>query len=131
MRRRHDLVLYLIIGMFAMMTLLPFVFVINNSFRTNTEIFHSFFGAPDAFKEIAAVATPALRDSQDAVSVVNDEGETLALTPREAVSHHWLTATKGYRLGWEILRQFMLNTLFVCGVTAPRPINLLSGFCGE
>jgi ABC-type glycerol-3-phosphate transport system permease component len=118
MKRRNDIVLYAIIGTFSALTLLPFLFVINNSFRTNTEIFHSFFGTPDAFKEIAAVAGPALRDVQETLAVVSDEGETMQLTPREAAAYHWGTATKGYRLGWEILRRFMLNTLFVCGITA-------------
>src|SRR4051812_18264163 len=43
---RKDLWLHAILILIAAMTLLPFAFVLNNSFRTNTELNHSFFGFP-------------------------------------------------------------------------------------
>ena len=49
-----QLPLHLALAAFAVATLVPFVFVINNSFRTNSEQYHTFFGLPEAFKGIAA-----------------------------------------------------------------------------
>jgi ABC-type glycerol-3-phosphate transport system permease component len=107
MRGGREAVLYGVIGTFTVLTLVPFAFVVNNSFRSNTEMYHTFFGLPNALERIAEVAGPALRD--EAV-----DGKSA----RAIVAEHWRGATRGYRLGWQVLRQFMLNTLFVCGVTA-------------
>jgi ABC-type glycerol-3-phosphate transport system permease component len=70
------------------MTLLPFVFVINNSFRSNTEMNHSFFGIPAA-----------------ATALVTGRGPASDLF-------------QSYGYAWEVLRPYVLNTLYVCAVTA-------------
>lgn len=59
------------------LTLLPFVFVINNSLRTNSDMNHSFFGLPKFGKDLF----------------------------------------DGYAYAWEVLRPYMLNTVFVCLTT--------------
>ena len=81
------------------MTLLPFVFVINNSFRTNTEMNHSFFGLPEA-----------------AVQLVS--GKPSSGPPALQPSDPLKTLTQSYVYAWEVLRPYVLNTLFVCIVTA-------------
>ncbi len=43
---RKDIPIHAVLIVFAALTLLPFVFVVNNSLRTNTEMNHSFFGLP-------------------------------------------------------------------------------------
>lgn len=88
-RRRNDLILHAILIAILAMTLLPFVFVINNSFRTNSEMNHTFFGLPQA-------ASGLFRAPVD--------------------TFHQLT--NSYRNAWEVLRPYVLNTIFVCAVTA-------------
>ena len=60
------------------LTLLPFLFVLNNSLRSNSELNHSFFGLPK---------------------------RTLA------------ELFDGYAYAWDVLRPYMLNTIFVCLAT--------------
>jgi len=47
-RIRSDIPIHLALIAIAAMTLLPFVFVINNSMRRTSEQYHSFFGLPSA-----------------------------------------------------------------------------------
>ena len=46
--RRNDLAIHAILIAILALTLLPFVFLLNNSFRTNFELDHAFFGIPNA-----------------------------------------------------------------------------------
>jgi ABC-type glycerol-3-phosphate transport system permease component len=48
MKRRQHILIHLILLLIAAMTLVPFAFVVNNSFRTNSEQNHSFFGLPES-----------------------------------------------------------------------------------
>ena len=56
MKMLREYALHIVIIVLAAMTLLPFVFVLNNSFRTNSEMYHSFFGFPDALEEMGQAA---------------------------------------------------------------------------
>src|SRR5215208_5561801 len=47
-KKRSDLPIHCVLIAIAALTLLPFVFVLNNSFRRTHEQYHSFFGLPDA-----------------------------------------------------------------------------------
>ena len=47
-RRRSDIPIHLALIVIAALTLLPFLFVVNNSLRRTSEQYHSFFGAPEA-----------------------------------------------------------------------------------
>ena len=113
-----QLPLHLALAAFAVATLVPFVFVINNSFRTNSEQYHTFFGLPEAFKGIAANIGPALNGSDKTVRVVNDEGIASEVTPREAVRFYGAQSTAGYRFAWTQIRPYMLNSFVVCLSTA-------------
>ena len=53
MKRRSDIPLHAILLVFVFLTMLPFLFVINNSLRTNTEMYHSFFGLPKSLENMA------------------------------------------------------------------------------
>lgn len=70
--RTTQLTLNVFILLFAAGTLLPFAFALNNSFRSNTEMYHSFFGLPAAFKKAAAFAVPAVTDAPGSITVVDD-----------------------------------------------------------
>ncbi|CAN5635975.1 carbohydrate ABC transporter permease [soil metagenome] len=47
-KRRNDLLIHAALILILLLTLVPFVFVINNSLRTNYELDHAFFGVPQA-----------------------------------------------------------------------------------
>jgi ABC-type glycerol-3-phosphate transport system permease component len=90
-QKLQDLAIHTILWVILGMTLLPFVFLINNSFRTNTEMNHSFFGLPQAAVDWATGKT----------------GEA-----------PWKKMFEPYGYAWEVLRPYVLNTLFVSAVTA-------------
>ncbi|HEO71849.1 MAG TPA: carbohydrate ABC transporter permease, partial [Candidatus Hydrogenedentes bacterium] len=48
----------------------------------------------------------------------SERGDAVKLPPRQAFKQAWLTATKGYRLGWTVLRRYLVNTLIVVASTA-------------
>lgn len=48
--RLNDLAIHAVLIAILGLTLLPFVFLINNSFRTNFELDHAFFGIPEALR---------------------------------------------------------------------------------
>ncbi|MDX9974582.1 MAG: carbohydrate ABC transporter permease [FCB group bacterium] len=117
MNRLTQVALHAAIIAFAAATLLPFAFVLNNSFRTNSEIFHSFFGLPRSLESAAQLALPALTDPTRPAPVENAEGVVHQGTAREALLAHLAIATRGYRYAWESIRPYMLNTFIVCGLT--------------
>src|SRR5688572_10662579 len=49
-KRRSDLPIHLVLVTILSLTLLPFVFVVNNSFRRTHEQYRSFFGLPEALR---------------------------------------------------------------------------------
>ncbi len=117
MNRLREIGLHVVIGVFAFLTMIPFVFVLNNSFRTNNEMYHEFFGLPNAFKDMLHAAGK-LDDEGAEVKALTEDGDIESQPPREAIKTLWLTATKGYRLGWEVLRGYLLNTFVVVACTA-------------
>lgn len=49
-KKRSDLLIHLVLVTILSLTLLPFVFVVNNSFRRTHEQYRSFFGLPEALR---------------------------------------------------------------------------------
>ncbi|MGV3614709.1 MAG: carbohydrate ABC transporter permease [Fimbriimonas sp.] len=47
-RRINDLIIHTVLCLILALTLVPFVFLLNNSLRTNYELDHAFFGVPEA-----------------------------------------------------------------------------------
>ncbi len=109
---------HVVLIVLMMLTLLPFVFVVNNSFRTNSELYHSFFGLPknlvDSVKGVHALWT-----KQDSVfRAETEEGDLVEVAPREALTLFWRTMTKGYRYAWKIISPYLVNSFVVCLSTA-------------
>jgi ABC-type glycerol-3-phosphate transport system permease component len=113
----------------ASLTLVPFVFVINNSFRTNAEMYRAFFGLPNSFKRVTNNTWLRITGREDEIrlrrEILDESGRRMGkLSPeeqvsyREAVSYDLGNAFRGYHLGWQALRRYMRNSFFVCGVTA-------------
>jgi ABC-type glycerol-3-phosphate transport system permease component len=103
---------------FALLTLLPFAFMMNNVFRTNTEFYHSFFSLPQAVRELSALGVDALRGRTGEVEIKDAEGETVLVSRGEAAAHWWDQATRGIRRAWVVVRPYMLNSFVVSLTTA-------------
>lgn len=111
-------ILHLILILFALMTLVPFGFALNNSFRTNTEMYHSFFGVPEAFVNILTAAGQIIQGSDELVKFTDTEGAQSMLPPREALRANLQMAGLNYQRSWTLIRPFMLNSFIVCIATA-------------
>lgn len=94
-RRRADLLLHAGLILILTLTLIPLVFVLNNSMRTNYEMDHAFFGVPHAASKAYALWQTG--------KPFGDEVSKLF---------------QSYRDAWEVLRGYSLNTLFVAVVVA-------------
>lgn len=128
-RKRKELMLHCILITLVFLTMLPFIFVINNSMRSSSELYHSFFGIPTAIKDIVRFTWYTVSGSDDRivlkVAPVDEHGEEILdgkleekhLTYGDAMSRSWNQLTKGYRYGWKYLRGYMLNTFLVCIAT--------------
>ncbi len=140
MRKRQDMMIHAVLLSFLFLTLLPLVFVVNNSMRSNAEQYRTFFGLPAAIKDAARftwlkasgredqieVRLRAAAPTADAAAVADEDLEepvetgTAASAWRltkvpygEAMDRLETSLTRGYRLAWKDLRGYMLNTLFV------------------
>ena len=113
MSRARVLAIHVVLIVVAVLTLLPFVFVVNNIFRTNSEFYHHFFSVPESFKGLADVAL-SYAGPDDALIEIEDEGGETASVPRsQAARHHLAQAARGPKMAWAVLRPYMLNSLFV------------------
>lgn len=101
------------------LTLLPFVFVINNSMRTNTELNHSFFGMPrTAARGLEITRERIAGKTEFDVAMSGDKGaEVKRLGFGDAIGTIFNQLSDGYRYAWEVLRPYTLNTILVCLAT--------------
>jgi len=117
--RGKTLVIHLVLCCFAIFTLLPFAFLVNNVFRSNTEFYHSFFSFPDAFGGLAEVCGRYVTFNNDKLPVEDAEsGETVMVSRREALNHYMDATARGPRMAWAVLRPYMLNSFVVSFLTA-------------
>jgi len=142
MKKRNDIIIHGVLILLVFLTMVPFVFVVNNSLRSNTEIYHAFFGLPNSVKNIVRFTWYELSDQPDRIQLriadkEEKEKEVRAsdiklkqLSYREAVGHVWEDMTKGYRYSWGVLRPYMINTIFVCIATmiGVLTIGSISGY---
>lgn len=124
--RRHDLLVHTVLMVFVFLTLTPFVFVLNNSMRSNSEIYHSFFGLPKAVLQAVAFSGRALAAHNTTIEVpyaaepINQEstdvqpGQVSYVAAMKALA---VRLTDGYVYAWSMLRPYMLNTFFVALIT--------------
>lgn len=103
---------------FAVLTLLPFVFMLNNVFRTNSEFYHSFFAPPRASRELLALGWDALRGRTGEVEIKDAEGTPRTVARGAAAAHWWDQSTRGIRRAWTVIRPYMLNSFIVSLSTA-------------
>ncbi len=97
----------------AVPTLLPFVFALNNSVRSNAEMYHGYFGMPQALREMAHCGWHALAGAEGTVRIVTDTKQTLTLSYAGACGWHARAITKNYVQAWTLLRPLVLNTVWV------------------
>ncbi|RLD12067.1 MAG: hypothetical protein DRI44_01965 [Chlamydiae bacterium] len=119
MKHTKNWYLHLSILAFASLTLLPFYFVINNSFRSNTEMYHSFFGFPKTLEQLIVCSYKTIKGEKGTI-VVNDEQEQISktLTYKDAVKFYFDSVTRNYKSAWKVLRPYFLNTFLVVIATA-------------
>ena len=122
MKKRTELLIHAVLLGSVILTMLPFLFVLNNSFRTNTEMYYSFFGLPNAFKQMVTLTidTAVGRDHPVISQALKEELEhnnSSAISYRKQMAILWARMIKGYRYCWSVFRPYMVNTLFVCVAT--------------
>ena len=126
-RKRSDILIHITLIVIAALTLLPFVFVINNSFRRTSETYHGFFGIPAAVTQSVKFTYYKLTGHEDRIAVrLADEESGLRakdvpltrVSYRTAMRRLGNELTKGYRYAWSIFRPYMLNSLIVSITTA-------------
>ncbi len=118
-RRRGQFLLHsALIGILAL-TLMPLLFVINNSLRTNSELNHSFFGLPKAALQGAAITGDKLKgESSFSISQSADKGAVVdQVGYGEAMGRIGKQLLEGYGYAWEVLQPYMFNTVLVCLAT--------------
>ena len=128
-RQRQQLLIHAILIALLALTLLPFFFVLNNSLRTNSELNHSYFGVPKAFTQAASFTWFKLTGQNQRIQLRAEPDETgketrlaVDIPPQtlpygQAMQQLWSQTTKGYSYAWDVLRPYMLNSIFVCVAT--------------
>ncbi len=118
MSRTGRCLVHVTLFFFAALTLVPFVFVINNSMRNSTEIYHSFFGMPEAFAGFFNAWVQEWRGDRRPIPLLLDDGEKRQAAPAEAMAVYRERAAAGYRGAWRQIRPYMVNSLVVSLATA-------------
>jgi len=138
MKRKNDIYLHLILIAFLAMTMLPFVFVVDNCFRTNSEMFHTYFGFPQSITQMArftwdeVAGKPEeiqLRIAADGVDVNETRAAEIPLRQvpySQAMKYHWHRMTDAIALAWRTLRPYMINSLLVSITTVLGVILIAS-----
>ena len=90
---RRDLILHVIIGFFAVLTLVPFLFTLNNAWRTNAEMFRSFFGLPESLTQMVEAKRAQWAGVDAQFEVETDEGEVITVGAAEAGGYLLLIET--------------------------------------
>lgn len=125
--KRSDIFIHLILITILALTLLPFVFVINNSFRRTNEQYHSFFGVPEAAKNLVRFTWFKLTGQPDRIELrimpETEDGKPQTVRAAdvpmtrisygEAMSNCWHEIHKGFVYAWQVFRPFMINSLLV------------------
>jgi len=114
MGRKKLIAIHVTLLVVAAMTLLPFAFMVNNVFRSNTEYYHDFFSVPESFKGLARTVT----GGDETIEIQDDKGITSEVTRSEATDHYLSSAARGPRDAWEVIRPYVVNSLLVSILTA-------------
>jgi ABC-type glycerol-3-phosphate transport system permease component len=126
-QHRSDLPIHLILIAIVAMTLLPFVFVINNSLRRTSETYHSFFGVPAALSNLVRFTWYELTGQPERirlrvmpeVEIGKPQSVRAADVPLTQVSYStaakqcWNELHRSFGYAWQIFRPYMRNSLIV------------------
>ena len=99
MSRGKLIAIHVVLISVAALTLVPFAFMVNNVFRSNTEFYHDFFSIPEALKGLARAA---VADSDETVEIEDDEGRASDVSRSEAAGHYADRAVRGPMMAWEV-----------------------------
>lgn len=119
-KRIKELGLHAILIFILTLTLMPFVFVINNSLRTNTEMNHSFFGVPRAATQGLSITKDKITGQAETFEVAQSQEKGAVVQKLgygDAIRTIGNQLIDGYKYAWEVLRPYTLNTIFVCVLT--------------
>src|SRR4051812_44712172 len=125
--KRSDIPLHIALIAIAAMTLLPFVFVLNNSLRRSHEQYHTFFGLPESVTNLARFTYFKLSGHPERIQlrilpdVEQGKPQTVRAADVPLTTVSWWRATKicfheitrGFAYAWGIFRPYMINSLFV------------------
>jgi ABC-type glycerol-3-phosphate transport system permease component len=131
-RIRSDIPIHIALIAIAAMTLLPFVFVINNSMRRTSEQYHSFFGLPSALTNLVRFTWFEVTGQSDRIQmrimpeeIVNKPQSVRAadipftrVSYAQAMRSCWSEMVRGFDYCWQIFRPFMRNSLLVSASSA-------------
>jgi ABC-type glycerol-3-phosphate transport system permease component len=131
-RRRSDIPIHIALIAIAATTLLPFVFVINNSMRRTSEQYHSFFGLPSALTNLVRFTWFEVTGQSDRIQmrimpeeIVNKPQSVRAadipftrVSYSQAMRSCWTEMARGFDYCWQIFRPFMRNSLLVSASSA-------------
>lgn len=116
--KRNVILLHLVIILFAIPTLAPFVLVFNNSFRTNSEMNRNPFALPKYLKGCVGAMGKMVTAPGEELPVMDKDKNVYQLKPASAVVFYVKEATQGYGKAWKEIRPYILNSIFVCLATA-------------
>ena len=96
--RSSQLAIHVVLLTLIVLTFVPFLFVVNSSFRSPEEMYDSFFGVPKALQAIMTGTGAEYEAEMDQKPVQG--------------------LTRGYTLAWSVLRRYMINSILVSTTTA-------------
>ena len=127
----RNLIQHGILMLGVILTLVPFYFVLSNAIRSNNEIFRSPFAFPRAVRNIVSFTALTLtgRAQEIEYTVRVTDGETVMFETRrgaygDAMGEQWQTMTDGFVYAWEVLRGYVVNSIFV-SLTSALGVMLL------
>jgi len=118
MKRDHRWALHIPLGIFLILTMIPFVFAVNNIFRTNSELDHAFFAFPHCLKGLAQIGVDSVTGTERQYLFYDENGRKALGGRDEALPQYWVQLKRGPGLAWSVIRKYMLNSFIVSGLTA-------------
>ena len=73
---------------------------------------------PNALRTLVHAEVAVHNNPEVIFKTVDENDEQIEVQASEAVHYAWLRLTKGYRVSWGLIRPYMLNTIFICSLTA-------------
>jgi ABC-type glycerol-3-phosphate transport system permease component len=127
MRPKNTVLIHAVLILTAALTLMPFVFMVNNVFRGNSEFYHSFFSLPDSFKGLADVGVRCITGNTGSVGITGEDGATHRVSRAGAAAHYLGRIAAGPQRAWTVMRRYVVNSFIVSGLSALGVAILGSG----